>query len=241
MIADIYIRVSSQPQAQGHGLIRQEEACRKWCEMHKVTVRKVIKDVCSAFRTNSQGVPFHLDASSRNPNHGNLGRYLKSLQRDPPDLFVFEDWDRVDRSLSMFTIIGAFHSAKVKMISVYKCPNLQALADWKKHRATLISFSERESDWGSLSPLGAMELLAVFNEAVAKLAAVNEGIGCTSISKRIAELQAKCVDLEALLAQVGYSVDHPEVAEVCRRFREPPALKALDDRYYMIQLNAPFE
>ena len=112
MIADIYLRVSTRRQATNSGgLARQERECRTWCATNKVIVRKIIVDVCSAYTAQ------HLNTLSK--KHGNLGKYLSSVQEDPPDMFVFEDWDRLDRSLSGPYILGKLGEAKVKPISVF--------------------------------------------------------------------------------------------------------------------------
>ena len=112
MIADIYIRVSTKAQVKGHGLVRQHQVCSDWCKQNNTTIRNVIKDVCSAYR------PQHL-AESKNPLYGNLGRYLKTFKDDPPDFFVFEHWDRLDRSLNGLAIVNELQSVKTKVVSVW--------------------------------------------------------------------------------------------------------------------------
>ena len=120
MIADIYIRVSTMPQTKGGGLDRQKEECIKWCKKNNIAVRHLIQDICSAFQVSSNGLPHHLDTKSRSPKRGNLGRYLETVHENPPNFFVVEDWDRLNRSSHGFIIISAFQKAKVNLVSVYR-------------------------------------------------------------------------------------------------------------------------
>lgn len=100
MIADIYIRVSTPQQAEGSGLWRQEGYCREWAARNNVTVRTTVKDVCSAYKGDS------LKAESKNPNKGNLARYLRDMTvEDAPQLLLIEDADRLSR-MDMFTNMG---------------------------------------------------------------------------------------------------------------------------------------
>lgn len=86
-IADIYIRVSSWAQADGHGLIRQEEGCIGYCRNNGIGIRNIIQDVMSAWRKD-------------NFVTGNLGYKVKQWRLGvelPPNFLVIEDWERLSR------------------------------------------------------------------------------------------------------------------------------------------------
>lgn len=55
-IADLYLRVSTKSQAKGSGLLRQERACKEWCDRNGVEVRNIIKEVGSAYKSDSEGL-----------------------------------------------------------------------------------------------------------------------------------------------------------------------------------------
>jgi len=85
MIADLYIRVSTDEQAdKGYSQRDQEERLRKYCENNKITVRKVIFEDHSA-------KTFH------RPRWNELLLDLKK-RKNVVDLILFSKWDRFSRN-----------------------------------------------------------------------------------------------------------------------------------------------
>jgi hypothetical protein len=105
-IADIYLRVSSEPQVKGDGLRRQEEICRQWCLKHNARVRNVIVDICSAwqfenFEVGSLSVKidqwrkYHWQKRGEPLTTEECPRKVKAERA--PDYLVFENMDRLTR------------------------------------------------------------------------------------------------------------------------------------------------
>lgn len=87
MIADLYIRVSTDEQAdKGYSQRNQEEVLRKYCEINGITVRKVVYEDHSAKTFNR-------------PAWAKLLAFLKK-NRNKSDLVLFTKWDRFSRNAS---------------------------------------------------------------------------------------------------------------------------------------------
>ena len=83
--ADIYIRVSTDEQAdKGYSLRYQEEVLRRYCEMNGITVRKVIKEDYSA-------------KSFKRPEWAKMLIDWRKY-RGQVDLILFTKWDRFSRN-----------------------------------------------------------------------------------------------------------------------------------------------
>jgi len=84
-IADLYIRVSTDEQAdKGYSQRNQEEVLLKYCEINRITVRKVIFEDHSA-------------KSFVRPEWIRLLSYLR-MHRKKTDLILFTKWDRFSRN-----------------------------------------------------------------------------------------------------------------------------------------------
>lgn len=116
-IADIYIRVSTKGQETGHGLKRQEEACRELCKQRGFKVRNVISDVCSAYdlenlRSGQLGKKFDQWRKSYWEQQGEPlipDECAESVIPEiPPNHLVIEDMDRFTRSGPMGIMLLKF-------------------------------------------------------------------------------------------------------------------------------------
>ena len=67
-IADIYIRLSSKNQEDGMSKETQEEKCRDYCKKHKLTVRNVYYENCSAITPNIRPVFNKIILNQQTPN-----------------------------------------------------------------------------------------------------------------------------------------------------------------------------
>ena len=86
-IADLYIRVSTDEQAEkGYSLRSQEEVLRKYCELNNITIRKVISE----------------DYTARTFNRPEWKKYLADLRksRGKVNKLLFIKWDRFSRITS---------------------------------------------------------------------------------------------------------------------------------------------
>ena len=84
-IADLYIRVSTDEQAdKGYSQRSQEELLRKYCDINKISIRKVIFE----------------DHSAKTFNRPEWKKYLLELKRHrgQADLVLFLKWDRFSRN-----------------------------------------------------------------------------------------------------------------------------------------------
>ena len=84
-IADLYIRVSTDEQAEkGYSQRNQEEVLRRYCDIHGITVRKVLLE----------------DHSAKTFNRPIWSFFLKHLYRNKgqTDLVLFTKWDRFSRN-----------------------------------------------------------------------------------------------------------------------------------------------
>jgi site-specific DNA recombinase len=84
-IADLYIRVSTDEQAEkGYSWRNQEEMLRKYCEVNGITVRKAILE----------------DYSAKTFNRPAWAGFLKHLylHKGETDLVLFTKWDRFSRN-----------------------------------------------------------------------------------------------------------------------------------------------
>jgi DNA invertase Pin-like site-specific DNA recombinase len=110
MIADIYIRVSSDPQESGHGLARQRQICKEWCKDNGVEVREIIQDVCSAY-TGEHLKTGNLAKAMDRWRKGYWEKKGEPLTEDecdekvipqlPPDYLIVEALDRFSRLTPM--------------------------------------------------------------------------------------------------------------------------------------------
>lgn len=84
-VADLYIRVSTDEQAdKGYSQRSQEELLRRYCEINKITIRKVILE----------------DHSAKTFNRPEWKKYLLDLRKhkNQSDLVLFLKWDRFSRN-----------------------------------------------------------------------------------------------------------------------------------------------
>ena len=84
-VADLYVRVSTDEQARsGYSLPHQEEVLQKYCALHSIQVRRIIREDHSAKSFNRpQWKALLLDLRKRKGN---------------PDLILFTKWDRFSRN-----------------------------------------------------------------------------------------------------------------------------------------------
>lgn len=83
--ADLYIRVSTDEQAdKGYSQRSQEELLRRYCDINKITIRKVIFE----------------DHSAKTFDRPEWQKYLVDLRKHkgPTDLVLFLKWDRFSRN-----------------------------------------------------------------------------------------------------------------------------------------------
>jgi len=84
-IADLYIRVSTDEQAdKGYSQRNQEEFLRKYCDINKISIRKVILE----------------DHSAKTFNRSEWKKYLLELRKHKcqADFVLFLKWDRFSRN-----------------------------------------------------------------------------------------------------------------------------------------------
>jgi site-specific DNA recombinase len=84
-VADLYVRVSTDEQAQkGYSLQSQEAVLRKYCELREITVRSVIRE----------------DHSAKTFNRPEWKKLMVMLrkQKQKTDLLLFTKWDRFSRN-----------------------------------------------------------------------------------------------------------------------------------------------
>ncbi|MBX9449606.1 MAG: recombinase family protein [Taibaiella sp.] len=87
LIADLYIRVSTDEQAdKGYSQRSQEEALRKYCSIHHITIRRVMIE----------------DYTARTFNRPEWTKYLADLRKNKrkSNLVLFVKWDRFSRITS---------------------------------------------------------------------------------------------------------------------------------------------
>jgi site-specific DNA recombinase len=85
-IADLYVRVSTDEQAdKGYSIRSQEEVLRKYCGIQQITVRNVIYEDFSA-------------KTFIRPAWTNMLSKYKKVKRAPIDLLLFTKWDRFSRN-----------------------------------------------------------------------------------------------------------------------------------------------
>lgn len=83
-VADLYIRVSTDDQAKGYSPASQEELLRKYCDIQKITIRKVM----------------HEDHSAKTFDRPVWKAYLLDLKKSKgkADAVLFLKWDRFSRN-----------------------------------------------------------------------------------------------------------------------------------------------
>ncbi|ALM47429.1 hypothetical protein AMR72_00075 [Flavobacterium psychrophilum] len=85
MIADLYVRVSTDEQAEkGYSQRNQEELLRKYCSIHNIQIRNVIYE----------------DYSAKTFNRPQWKKLLLNLKKNKNkiDLVLFLKWDRFSRN-----------------------------------------------------------------------------------------------------------------------------------------------
>jgi site-specific DNA recombinase len=102
MTADLYIRVSTDEQAdKGYSQRDQEERLRKYCELQKITIRKVIRE----------------DHSAKTFNRPEWTKLLADLKkrRRQVDSVLFTKWDRFSRNAGdAYQMIGTLRKLEVE-------------------------------------------------------------------------------------------------------------------------------
>ncbi|SIR28154.1 recombinase family protein [Bosea sp. TND4EK4] len=97
----LYVRLSSEEQAQGHGQERQVEGLRAWCRAEGVVADVILQDI---------GFSAYVGAHIRK---GQLGQLIAAIEADrifPGSMLVMENLDRLSRqdpfdALAVFTTI----------------------------------------------------------------------------------------------------------------------------------------
>ncbi len=143
MIADLYVRVSTDEQAEkGYSQRDQEERLRKYCEIKQITVRKVIYE----------------DHSAKTFNRPEWQKYLIDLKRyrNKVDAVLFIKWDRFSRNAGdAYQMINLLRTLNVEPQAIEQPLDL-SVPENKMMLAFYLAAPEVENDRRALNTLHGM-------------------------------------------------------------------------------------
>ncbi len=143
MTADLYIRVSTDEQAdKGYSQRDQEERLRKYCELQKITIRKVIRE----------------DHSAKTFNRPEWTKLLADLKkrRGQVDSVLFTKWDRFSRNAGdAYQMIGTLRKLEVEPQAIEQPLDL-SVPENKMMLAFYLAAPEVENDRRALNVLHGM-------------------------------------------------------------------------------------
>lgn len=136
--ADLYVRVSTDEQAaKGYSPRSQEEALRRHCETHDITIRKVI----------------HEDYSAKTFNRPEWKKLIENLRLNSnrPDYILFVKWDRFSRNApDAYQMIATLNRLKVEPQAIEQPLDL-SIPENKMMLAIYLTAPEIENDRRSLN------------------------------------------------------------------------------------------
>ena len=143
-IADLYIRVSTDEQAEkGYSQRDQEERLRRYCEFNNITVRKVIHEDHSAKTFNRPAWEMLLS---------DLRKYKGKLT----DLVLFTKWDRFSRNAGdAYNMISILRNLGIEPQAIEQPLDL-SIPENKLMLAIYLSTPEVENDRRALNVIGGM-------------------------------------------------------------------------------------
>lgn len=143
MTADLYIRVSTDEQAdKGYSQRDQEERLRKYCELQKISIRKVILE----------------DHSAKTFNRPEWMRLLSDLRkrRGQIDCILFTKWDRFSRNAGdAYQMINSLRKLEVEPQAIEQPLDL-SVPENKMMLAFYLAAPEVENDRRALNVLHGM-------------------------------------------------------------------------------------
>ncbi len=143
MTADLYIRVSTDEQAdKGYSQRDQEERLRKFCELQKIIIRKVIRE----------------DHSAKTFNRPEWTKLLADLKkrRGQVDCVLFTKWDRFSRNAGdAYQMIGTLRKLEVEPQAIEQPLDL-SVPENKMMLAFYLAAPEVENDRRALNVLHGM-------------------------------------------------------------------------------------
>lgn len=142
-VADLYIRVSTDEQAdKGYSLRDQEERLKKYCEIQGISVRRVIQD----------------DFSAKTFDRPAWKRYLIDLKKDKggTGLLLFTKWDRFSRNAGdAYSMIGTLRKLGMEPQAVEQPLDL-SVPENKMMLAFYLAAPEVENDRRALNTFHGM-------------------------------------------------------------------------------------
>ena len=143
-IADLYIRVSTDEQAEkGYSQRDQEERLKKFCKLHNITVRKVIYEDHSA-------------KSFNRPSWQMLLADLRKSKGKLTDLVLFTKWDRFSRNAGdAYNMIAVLRNLGIEPQAIEQPLDL-SIPENKLMLAIYLSAPEVENDRRALNVLNGM-------------------------------------------------------------------------------------
>ncbi|NII83493.1 MULTISPECIES: recombinase family protein [unclassified Pedobacter] len=143
-IADLYIRVSTDEQAEkGYSQRDQEERLKRYCEFNNITVRKVIYEDHSAKTFNR-------------PAWGTLLADLRKSKGRLTDLVLFTKWDRFSRNAGdAYNMISTLRTLGVEPQAIEQPLDL-SIPENKLMLAIYLSTPEVENDRRALNVINGM-------------------------------------------------------------------------------------
>jgi site-specific DNA recombinase len=143
MTADLYIRVSTDEQAdKGYSQRDQEERLRKYCELQRITIRKVIRE----------------DHSAKTFNRPEWTKLLADLRkrRGQVDCILFIKWDRFSRNAGdAYQMINTLRKLEVEPQAIEQPLDL-SVPENKMMLAFYLAAPEVENDRRALNVLHGM-------------------------------------------------------------------------------------
>src|ERR1700722_12989519 len=143
MTADLYIRVSTDEQAdKGYSQRDQEERLRRYCELQKITIRKVIRE----------------DHSAKTFNRPEWTKLLADLRkrRGQIDSVLFTKWDRFSRNAGdAYQMISTLRKLGIEPQAIEQPLDL-AIPENKMMLAFYLAAPEVENDRRALNVIHGM-------------------------------------------------------------------------------------
>ena len=143
LIADLYIRVSTDEQAdKGYSQRDQEERLRKYCEHNQISINQVIKE----------------DHSAKTFERPEWARYLIHLKKNKgkSDLVLFTKWDRFSRNAGdAYQMINVLRKVSVEPQAIEQ-PLDMSVPESKIMLAVYLATPEVENDRRALNVINGM-------------------------------------------------------------------------------------
>lgn len=143
LIADLYIRVSTDEQAdKGYSQRDQEERLRKYCEHSQISINQVIRE----------------DHSAKTFERSEWARYLIHLRKNKgkSDLVLFTKWDRFSRNAGdAYQMINILRKVNVEPQAIEQ-PLDMSVPESKIMLAVYLATPEVENDRRALNVINGM-------------------------------------------------------------------------------------